>query len=346
MDSNKELNLSKCNVIKVVMMLTIILCHSLAIFSKNGWGAEPPAFNSTVFGLLSDWLGTFHVYTFTFVSGYIFCYSYNEKENYRNFIISVKQRAQRLLIPYYFVTVIWAIPFFVVFFKPSVNQVIHRFVLGESPAQLWFIWMIFIVFIMFLSVVKIMNGFSFIAGFFVSLCVMGGGIIGAKICPNYFQIWTACGYFLFFYLGFSFRKFRFSNIYNIPWFVWLMINLGMFSLNTLCLQNKSNMLFTLISMMTAIIMELAGVLTVVVGISAIKTDKLQKTKLYRYIEKYNFGMYLFHQQIIYISIRYLNGTVPNIIFVILNFISSCVLSAIITWLLSRWKITRMMIGIR
>ena len=64
---NKDGILGKCDFIKVVMMIIVITCHSVSLWARVGWFNQPPAQASGILAFISDWFGTFHIYTFIFV---------------------------------------------------------------------------------------------------------------------------------------------------------------------------------------------------------------------------------------------------------------------------------------
>ena len=66
--------LLNCNNVKAILMIIVVLCHCMSIYSKDGWGPCAPAVKSDFFDWFAAWLGTFHVYGFTLISGYIFYY--------------------------------------------------------------------------------------------------------------------------------------------------------------------------------------------------------------------------------------------------------------------------------
>ena len=71
-----------------------------------------------------------------------------------------------------------------------------------------------------------------------------------------------------------------------------------------------------------------------------------KSKLWTCLKDKSFGIYLFHQQIIYLTIPFLNGKVSPIIQMILSFICAVSVSSLITTLLKRFKITRKLYGLQ
>ena len=68
------LELNKIDSIKILMMLAVVLCHTLAPFTGGDWGGIHTQRTNPFFGAVSNWFGTFHVQTFTFCSGYLFYY--------------------------------------------------------------------------------------------------------------------------------------------------------------------------------------------------------------------------------------------------------------------------------
>lgn len=70
---NAETELSNCNYIKALLMIIVVLCHCMSIYTGD-WGPYDPAVDAPVFSFLTSWTGTFHVYGFTLISGYIFYY--------------------------------------------------------------------------------------------------------------------------------------------------------------------------------------------------------------------------------------------------------------------------------
>ena len=66
--------LYNCVFIKSILMLLVILYHSTVFWNGNWFTVEPVAFQSTILGVFSQWLNSFHIYAFILVSGYIFAF--------------------------------------------------------------------------------------------------------------------------------------------------------------------------------------------------------------------------------------------------------------------------------
>ena len=156
---DKNIELENCNIIKILM--SVIIYHSTIFWSSTTWFNQAPVFQSNVLAYISEWLGGIHVYTFTFISGYLFYYLKYECGKYDNFKVSIKKRARRLLRPYIITSIIWCIPFFVLYFNGNIKEVFKRFFLAMAPSQLWFLIMLFGVFSFFLFISDWFNSISF-----------------------------------------------------------------------------------------------------------------------------------------------------------------------------------------
>ena len=71
---------------------------------------------------------------------------------------------------------------------------------------------------------------------------------------------------------------------------------------------------------------------------------LKKSLIFSKLIQFSMPMFLFHQQIIYFTVLYLNGKLNPWLHVGLNFIVSIIGSYIISAFLMRWKTTRILIG--
>lgn len=65
--------LKNCNFSKTVLMILVVFYHSI-VFWTGTWFSSDPVFESNFLGLLAEYIGSFHIYAFALVSGYIFAY--------------------------------------------------------------------------------------------------------------------------------------------------------------------------------------------------------------------------------------------------------------------------------
>ena len=125
--------------IKTNMMICVVLCHATAFFTGNWFSVYTPVYSAGYLASFSDFLGFFHIQSFTMASGFLFYYLILKKGRYDNPKKDIKKRAQRLLVPYLFTSVLWAIPIGAMFFNYSWGDIINKYVLMTGPAQLWFL---------------------------------------------------------------------------------------------------------------------------------------------------------------------------------------------------------------
>ena len=68
--------------------------------------------------------------------------------------------------------------------------------------------------------------------------------------------------------------------------------------------------------------------------------KETKIKIWNILKEKSFGIYLFHQQLIYITIMWLNGRIHPVLQVCMSFVIAIALSSVITDILQHFNITK------
>lgn len=198
-------DMQNCNFCKTVLMIIIVLYHAGMFWTNNWFTVITPVQQAPIIGIFVNWMATFHIYAFTMISGYIYYYVRYQRGGYDNLKGFIKNKCRRLIIPYISVAALWVIPIGSLFFDFDANTIINRYVLGESPSQLWFLLMLFGVFII---AYPMSNIFRFNTKLSIHI-VITMWIIGkwlATILPDLFQIFNSLQFILFFWLGFELRK--------------------------------------------------------------------------------------------------------------------------------------------
>lgn len=335
--------LENCNFIKVVLMGFIVLYHSLAMWLPEGWFGTPVE-ESISFGIIAQWLNSFHIYAFVLISGYIFAYLKFECNKYQNFKGFIKNKAKRLLLPYIFVTIVWLIPWDYAFQTELNRSAVSDYLLALSPSQLWFLWMLFGIFVMAYFLAGVMWRKP-LFGLVISLVLYVISIVGGVLLPNIFQIWYACRFMILFFTGMMIRKDRNGLIYKIPWFAWIVIDLLLFVLTNYCSEYDGGIVIKLMHIGMPLLLHIVGSIMAVTTLNELAGKiNFKSNRLYLFFEKNNFMIYLFHQQIIYMVITLLNGKVPSGILVGCNFIFSVLISSLIAVILNRWNLTKYLLG--
>lgn len=202
---DKERELSLMAPIKTTMMLLVVLYHSCVMWAGGGW-FDYPAVPCTPLGNFALWLNTFHVPMFVFASGYVHSYLRRETPHYGSTLTVLARKARRLLLPCFLVSLLWAAPMYGAFF--GAGDLAGKFLLMESPSQLWFLPMLFWCFAVTELIWKFFRGlilqpdarvFSAVA-----LLAIGSPIV-SKLTGGAFQLSSACSYLILFYSGWVFR---------------------------------------------------------------------------------------------------------------------------------------------
>jgi fucose 4-O-acetylase-like acetyltransferase len=347
---DKSIELKNCTQIKAILAILVVLYHSTVFWGGN-WFAQSPIYESKAIAFFSSWLNSFHIYTFILVSGYIFYYAMYEKNKYTHFFDLVLKKIKRLIIPYIFICITWAAPFYSVFFHTSLAELIEKFLLGISPSQLWFLLMLFNIFCISYFFSHLAKSHPFFSVIIMAvICIVGYLMMSLNI-PNYFQIESTFIYLPFFFVGFWIRQYgtellRFMRIPSWIYLICMVLPFGAVSCiehfvisgNRVCFWLKGSLI--LANTLVSIFESIACFILLQRALIIIK----YRSKWFEFLMKNNMTIYLLHQQIIYVVITFFNGKVSPFVNVGLNFCIAIVLSSIIAIFLSSWRITRPLIG--
>lgn len=338
----EDSSLRNCNDIKVLMMLFIVLYHSTLFWMTDDFYVGSPASSSVLLKTLPELIKglSCHIYVFMLISGYIFGYLKIEKNKYNNFGQFCKNKFMRLIIPYCFVSIVWAIPSAIIFLHFTRDQIVHRFLLAEAPNQLWYLSASFGVFIFFFCLYKLFENRTLLGGILVLLLYILG-TLGYHFAKNVFTIWQIFQMLPFFWLGFKLRQFP-DAIEKTPSFLWPLCHI--IFLVTHLAYNGDGMIATVIDKLASLALYVFGSINVfIIGQSVFSKISI-RSRVYDFIRKRTIGVYLFHQQVIYVCLYLFNGRLNPFLIIIVSFISSILVSVFITFILEQTKVTRFFIG--
>lgn len=337
--ASSERELQNCTFAKTILMLCVIGYHSILFWGGN-WFTANPAASCAPLAWLAKWLNSFHIYGFTFISGYLFFYLKQEKGKYQRFLPFLKGKGMRLLIPYVFVAAVWVVPARIVWQGFDFSTLVWDFLLGVAPNQLWFLLMLFLVFAIVWPLSNLLAKHNVLT---VILCggFYGLGMVGSGLAPNVFQIWIACKYVIFFVAGFKLRQYGSRLIMKIPGVLWLAGHILLF-VAWQWLSRSQLLPMKLLTLGAGVIVNLTGAV-----MSFVILQKIAPKANFRMLQKlatYAMPIYLFHQQMIYLFIFLLNGVVHPVLHSVINFIGGLGISLLISFLLMKFRLTRHFIG--
>ena len=318
-------------------MLTVIIGHCVNFWTGTWFTVLTPLEEAYPLKLLSELVNAFHIYAFALVSGFLFCYLRTELGKYQNFTMFCVTKAKRLLIPYVFICLIWVIPVAIYFNHYSGIELIKRYVLGTNPNQLWFLLMLFWVFMFAWPLSNIFCKHVILSGGIVLgfYCV---GVVGNHFIPNVYCIWTGCEYLLFFWIGF--QMYNKNDLFRrIPAFLWDAVFAVLFCILTF------TQAFGMISSILTIVLHITGAIGAFATLQwiALKIN-WKNSKVFLFLAKRSMPIYLFHQQVIYFVIFWLNGKVNPYVNAAANFVIAMAVSVLISSILMKFKVTRFLIG--
>ena len=338
----KEKELANCTFVKTILMLVIVLYHSI-IFWTGTWVDFDPVFPSKLLGIAAQWMNTIHIYAFTLVSGYIFRYVKHEKGRYARFLPFVWNKAKRLIIPYVFVSVLWAIPIGTWMFDWKFADVYSRYILGTFPNQLWFVLMLFWVFLLFWVLSDFMEMHPLFSVILIAGCYGFGMLIGRYV-PNFYRFQDAFRYVLYFWIGFMFRKCGTERLRKIPFWLWLSADLLLYGISLYLPTGEGLVSLLLHKGMTELVCT-AGACMAFFGLQK-AADRVAWSEKgwFSLLSKHSMTIYLLHQQIIYIVLVLLNGRIGPYLHAGINFLISLSISLALAILLNQTRWTRVCIG--
>ena len=257
---------------------------------------------------------------------------------YQKYLPFLGKKAKRLLIPYAFIAIIWVIPVYIYFW--GTEDVITKFVLGTSPSQLWFLLMLFWVFLLFWPISKIADEKPILGTLIVCILFCLG-----VVAPNYFCINSGLQYILYFYLGFLIRKYDLGNriLYKIQSIFYILLNVMLF-IAVQFIKKYDSIIFSLLSLALNVFLHTISSVGIFVLLQKLVNRYLQNNKVLIFFLKHSMVIYLVHQQLIYFSIGWFNAIVPPIALVLINFAFAITISTIFSYLMSKTKVTRFLVG--
>ncbi len=333
--------LENVNLIKIILMVLIVISHSI-IFLNGSWYPYGTIEKVNVISYVVDWLGSFHIFAFTLVSGYIFYYQKYEISAYPKYSSFILKKVKRLIVPFLFLSLFWVIP---------VNWIIGGFnlerfakiLIGVRSEQLWFLLMLFFVFALCYPLSNFFKKRGLL-GAFVSLACYGVGFIGAYFLPDVLQIFTALKFIPFFFLGFKMRQGWDKYISKIPFYIYIIIDVLIFGA-LIFIQARDGMVFKLLSVAVGFILNVIGSIMVWTTLQTIGNRyEWKNSKLLSFLSDKTFILYLLHHQIIYLVIYLFLGKINIYLILILNLVISFGLSTLLSILILKFNWLRFLFG--
>ncbi len=314
MDQALELRRSRCyDIAKVFATILVVLGHATVFYSPDG--AMVPARASAVLGGVAEYIYAFHMPLFVLVSGCVWSYCIRHGK-YREAWPFLAGKAKRLLVPYLVFGLLLVAPVVVgcgYTEEDYFGYCLHGILLGYDARHLWYLLVLFLLFVSTLAAKPLVKRNAL---YVLPVCV--ALFLVANLMPQIFKLRTACKYALFFYLGVCADRYYPLLEFLARKLRWL-LPVGALLLAGSALWNPN--------FLTGTFYTLLG-LCVSLGACSLLTgsERLQSSRVYQFLRRDGFGLYLFHAMFIYLLFHFLGGT--QIAPVLLVLISVAVSSAL------------------
>lgn len=308
----------------------------------------PKAESPLLFEWLGLWFSSFMNYVFVIVSGYVYYAMRFERGKYERFLPFLWNKTKRLIIPAIFISIVWIIPICVYALNFSTKDVFINFVLGVFPRQLWFVLMLFWVFIIFAPVAKLIDKHFIIGILFVGFCYLVGKF-GGKLTGgvNYYRILDGFQYVVYFWLGFSLRKYGIGRLLKIPAVCWIVINVFMIIFKEYIIRiEMPHMIDTAVNLAVPLLVQLSGGMMAFMVLQKLLMKFNPQGRFLSLVSKYGFPIFMIHEQFIYLAVIWYEGKLNPYVFSLITYIWVIALSLVIAYLLGKTKITRFLIGMK
>lgn len=280
------------DIMKFYGILLVILGHVAMTYAPSS--QITPCVPSDFMVALKQFIYTFHMPMFVFVSGAVFAYQIEIKKREQALLPLAINKFKRLMIPFFVFGLLWVYPTMLLLgLRDPYSYLINGFVLAIDPRHLWYVMMLFEVFIIFYLLLRVIDNMKFpkyslaIVALIVYLLPWGKDFI-------FLQLASTKEYLLWFSLGYLFLLYKQPSAYVAG--IATLISVASFFI---CDSLPSDV--------TAICYGITG--TSAMYLISKCTQSIANTRIYRWISPNSFGIYLFHAMIIYM-LEYALRTTP------------------------------------
>ncbi len=211
--------------LRAFTIILVVLAHSTRGSSAPALYLYNPLHTPFLEVLLLQYVYSFHMPLFFWISGYVFYFSTAEKRDQVNPILELSKKIQRLIIPLYATAFIVFLPTVFFFGHPdgSLSYMCKKFLLGKDIGHLWFLKSLFYIFIIIIPICNYTKKLNLLGSIVFCSGIMAlsmSGIIFPRLLRD----------LLFFLLGYFTRKYVTTLLKGNPLFYFSILFISHFSL--------------------------------------------------------------------------------------------------------------------
>ena len=277
------------DMLKIIAAMLVVISHATRMYT--GEGVVLPTNASQGLAYICDFIYAFSMPIFMCCSGLVYGMCIDDLNKYKDGKRFILNKAQRLLIPYYFFGLFIVAPVMVAlgFTEQSyVEYCLDGICLVNNSRHLWYIFVLFFIFLLCTVVRKFLDKWNM----FLVLGILLVISYAHRYVPNTFQISLLMYHLLYFFVGYYTNRYyeKVCRICKNP-----IVLLGATAIiGGLCQ-------FT--GWKFDIVMAGAGMM-LMIGVVQYIPLSICESKLYDSLRKNTFGVYLFHAMIIYLLFYY------------------------------------------
>ncbi|MCR1849934.1 acyltransferase [Paeniclostridium sordellii] len=340
----KSVKLNKLNHISIlrnIALICVVLGNAGCIYAGK-WNFTVVNSDSKLLKYITDYIYSFHMPLFVFISGYIYNHSKETLYKYNSIKDFIIGKWKRLIIPYILTGIVFMIPlqtFFSVYEDKEsfiVDKAIKYIILAQRPGHLWYLLMLFNLFIIFTIIEERLNRNSVVFNLVILEII---SMISIKL-PNTYYISSAFYYLIYFYIGYILCR----NVHRVKRTLinnskkYLIANILLFNINYI-LINYIKVYGILTKLVILFLNSIIAILAIIclftytlkLADNRYMLNKIIKNKNYKLINKHNFKIYLLHQPIMLsiISMMKRVDIMPEAFYLVL-FLVSLIISILIS----------------
>lgn len=302
---------SKCyDLIKTAVTVLVVIGHTAVMYTANS--AFPCASGSRLLVFLTDVLYSFHMPAFFLTAGCVFSFCLRSGK-YRTFPSFLLNKGKRLLIPYFAFGTFLVVP--VVFFcglsGSSLPQSwLRDILLASQPRHLWYLAALFWIFLTAYAAKRLTKRSFLLFGLSAALYFLLYRLLPWEIfgVTNLLQLKNAALYQLYFFAGIAVDT-HFTQLKNLLLRLrWLLLLLPAAVCGIAFVPGQTPLGAVTADCFTKPAAGLLGSLMCVAAAVFLTeyVPRLFETRLYRWLKRNAFGIYLIHAMLLYVLYRFVS----------------------------------------
>ncbi len=335
--------LKDIELLKNIAIVLVLLGHAGCIYAGK-WSYSLVHMNSNFIRYITEYIYSFHMPLYVFISGYIYNYMRIKLNKYDNLQSFIQNKFKRLIIPYLFTGILFMIPLQTLFnvYTDDIsiaNRMIVGILLSKQPAHLWYLVMLFNIFIIF----RVFESRIRDNKYYINITLLIILNVISVLVPNVYQLSNVLRYLIYFYIGYIINE-NFESIKSIKLSIVFLIHMFLFNIYYFIIDNISmNIPMKLTLWILQIVISISGIAYLYISVNVLLKSKnidsrITNSRIYNVINKYNFYIYLLHQPIMLSIISVLrNIDIKPIFMYTILFILTLGLTVLIAIVIDNYK---------